>query len=339
MAPSLEACIASFCNDKMCTDKVALLAKKPEAAQAGHCFAHGEAQFLCMGAKSEVECREANLAHGGSLCFWRNATAPPAPPAPKCDQLRCEEAASKVAGTPVDDTATIKDLGPWGFDGPETCEETWPVQHGSVVKCLRPGDVNPNAPCDCKVEVAEALVAAKLESCEDCWTREAKGESATCVVGKTCEQSARMVCCDGPGCKETGVAPAPPSTLTDCGKHFHCVINIAPKTDGHGKAFGHCVVDPDFPIGDDCGDSQAQIWCEEKYTCACFGPEMKWGDHDCKCVDDKASVANVAGHACGAKKEDCACPKDYVARCDPSNEKTAHACYCVSGPDEVALLA
>merc|ERR1711957_548481 len=45
----------------------------PKVDVTGRCMAHGEAQFLCMNAKTEAECAHKH----GSLCYWKNATSAP----------------------------------------------------------------------------------------------------------------------------------------------------------------------------------------------------------------------------------------------------------------------
>merc|ERR1712217_32094 len=42
----------------------------PSAAQSGYCYARGEAQFACIRARTEMECKELDTARGGGFCFW-----------------------------------------------------------------------------------------------------------------------------------------------------------------------------------------------------------------------------------------------------------------------------
>merc|ERR1711957_321192 len=47
----------------------------------GYCKAHGEAQFLCMHAKSEADCTRK------SICYWKSATSADAEVAPEMLKL------------------------------------------------------------------------------------------------------------------------------------------------------------------------------------------------------------------------------------------------------------
>eukprot|EP00928_Gymnodinium_smaydae_P089569 TRINITY_DN73515_c0_g1_i1.p3 TRINITY_DN73515_c0_g1~~TRINITY_DN73515_c0_g1_i1.p3 ORF type:complete len:225 (-),score=49.85 TRINITY_DN73515_c0_g1_i1:115-789(-) len=96
-----------------------------------------------------------------------------------------------------------------------------------------------------------------------------------------------------------------------------------------------CSADDDFPMGDDCYDSQAQVWCLEHHKCACFGEYMQWGDTDCKCVDDRlvSSSESSLGLACGETEDACAGKCDggeEEVRCGPTNDNFSHKCFCVS---------